>query len=71
MVATIEPKKTAKRRTKVTKPHCEAECLDCDWTLVSANALGVAAQHTDRHGHETRVEVTRVIRYVPGTGADD
>ena len=40
-----------------------ADCRDCDWVSEAKNALGNAAQHADKHGHEVNVEIVRVVTY--------
>lgn len=42
-----------------------AECHDCGWVAESKNALGLAAQHSDRHGHYVSVEQTLGVSYFP------
>jgi hypothetical protein len=42
-----------------------AECQDCGWTALTRNALGLAAQHSDRHGHFVRIEQTTGVSYGP------
>ena len=37
--------------------HADAYCTECDWTASSKNAMGLAAQHVYRTGHEVRVEI--------------
>ena len=45
-----------------------AECLDCEWDAEGRNAVGLAAQHHDRHGHTVRATQSIGIRYglLPG-----
>lgn len=45
-----------------------AACRDCEWRGYRNNAVGLAAQHSDRTGHEVRVEVCRFIYYRPRWG---
>ena len=40
-----------------------AFCVECDKTWDSRNALGVAAQHNQRTGHEVAVEMTYSHRF--------
>lgn len=40
-----------------------AFCHDCDWTLESKNALGVAANHSSHHQHDVSIETTLVKSY--------
>jgi len=34
-----------------------ANCSDCDWFVEAKNAMGVAAQHADREGHEVDLDL--------------
>lgn len=52
-----------RRRTAVTKPDIQAECLDCGFRQYGVNGQGLAAQHADRTGHWVRVEVSRAVNY--------
>lgn len=40
-----------------------AECANCGWTDGGKGALGRAALHHDRSGHEVRVETVTVVVY--------
>lgn len=40
-----------------------AECGNCAWADSSKGALGRAALHHDRSGHEVRVETVTVVVY--------
>ena len=35
-----------------------AECQTCGWVAESRNAMGLGAQHAERHGHHVAVEQT-------------
>lgn len=37
--------------------HAEAECIECGWKTYSFNAMGSAARHHYKTGHEVHVEV--------------
>ena len=49
--------------------HCwrffdySAECQDCEWQSYARNALGNAAQHHDRTGHNVNIEVQGNVSY--------
>ncbi len=36
--------------------HVLAYCSVCEWNAGTKNGMGLAAQHTNRTGHETKVE---------------
>lgn len=38
------------RRSSIIE--AEAMCEDCDWTVEAGNAVGLAAQHHKRTGHD-------------------
>lgn len=40
-----------------------AECKDCGWVSEANNALGNAAQHARKYGHEVMIEQTIVVIY--------
>ena len=40
-----------------------ASCMVCDFEQFARNAVGLAAQHTQRTGHETITEVTRAVSF--------
>ena len=40
-----------------------AWCNDCDFIATKQNALGLAAQHHDRTGHDVQIEVEGHIHY--------
>lgn len=42
-----------------------ADCEDCSWKSNARNALGSAAQHSDKYGHFVRVEQTIGVAYGP------
>jgi hypothetical protein len=46
-----------------------AGCDRCAWTVMGANAQGLAAQHHDKKHHPTHVEITTLIRYGSGGSA--
>lgn len=46
-----------------------AECANCGWTDASKGALGRAALHHDRTGHEVKVETTTLVVYGDRTAA--
>lgn len=46
------------------RPDFEAECLDCGWSAITANAHGLGVQHARKNGHHVRVEVYRVYHYM-------
>lgn len=41
----------------------EAQCANCGWADGRKGALGRAALHHDRTGHEVRIETTTVVVY--------
>ena len=43
----------------------------CDFEQFARNAVGLAAQHTQRTGHETITEVTRVVSFKVDSGDDE
>jgi hypothetical protein len=43
-----------------------AECRSCGWNSWASNALGNAAQHADRTGHEVHAEQTIGVTYNRG-----
>lgn len=45
------------------QPHIDYFCETCNSEYHGPNALGLAAQHTDRTGHETRWQVIRTGRF--------
>jgi hypothetical protein len=50
-----------------------AFCQDCDWSVESNNAQGVAAQHADKYGHEVKGELAYSYHVTPeqsSTGTD-
>lgn len=54
------------KREKTTYPTQRiAECEDCDARWEGRNALGLAALHTDHHGHTTRAECIKVTKFKP------
>lgn len=52
---------TERERT-VTEAH-RAECQGCAWQDAAAGALGRAALHHDRSGHQVRIVVERIVTY--------
>lgn len=54
---------TEPRLTKAGTLAIEAECQVCGWCSGARNALGNAAQHHDKTGHEVYVELTTFVRY--------
>jgi hypothetical protein len=52
----------SERERTVTETH-RAECQACDWQDAAAGALGRAAIHHDRFGHEVRIVVERIVTY--------
>jgi len=44
-----------------------AVCCDCGWELEARNAMGVAAKHHYKTGHEVQVEMTysQIFGYNP------
>ena len=46
----------SQRRKKSGLIHYDGHCQDCDMEFSSANAVGLAARHTDATGHHTYVE---------------
>lgn len=40
-----------------------ARCTECRWSMVSAGALGSAAQHHDKTGHVVDAQQTIRVRY--------
>ena len=53
----------AERQARAKLLRAYATCWTCGWELESNNAVGVAAQHARRYGHQVDVEVTRNIRF--------
>ena len=53
----------------MARRHCwrwfdyRALCADCGWELFAKNALGLAAQHHDRTGHNVNVEIHGHVSY--------
>lgn len=43
--------------------EARAECHDCGWFVVSANAQAVGAKHATYHGHLVMVDITRHFEY--------
>jgi hypothetical protein len=54
-----------KRRTFTGLVSVVARCDDCGWTCTGRNAMGLAAQHCDRHAHTVRCEQTIGVTYAP------
>lgn len=52
-------------RVTYTCRTVRAWCDDCGKSWHSKNAQGVAAQHTDKHGHITHVEIAQSVSYYP------
>lgn len=50
------------RERTVTETQ-RAECQACTWTDDAAGALGRAAIHHDRTGHEVLIVIVRDVRY--------
>jgi hypothetical protein len=42
---------------------CNGYCVDCGIENSANNAVGWAAQHARRSGHDVRVEVTRMVAF--------
>lgn len=51
------------RKTRAGLVHVFGYCENCDWQVGSKNGVGLAAQHTDRTGHTTRVETGYAITF--------
>lgn len=51
------------RKTHTGLAGVTADCKTCGWNAQTRNALGLAAQHADRTGHEVHVEQTTIIIY--------
>lgn len=45
--------------------EASAECYECNWRCEARNAVGLAAQHTDRTGHVCASQQTLVTTYGP------
>jgi hypothetical protein len=43
--------------------EARAECFACDWLVESDNAVGLAAQHHKRTGHEVMSSQTIKVHY--------
>ena len=43
--------------------RCYANCFDCGWELDARNAMGVAAQHAKKYGHQVHVETTLLVMF--------
>lgn len=41
-------------------------CHECGKSWASRNVMGVAAQHADRYGHQTWVELGSAFEITPG-----
>jgi hypothetical protein len=53
-----------RRSTHTGLVHAQAKCDDCPWEAGSRNALGLAAQHADRHpDHTVTAEIGRIVIY--------
>ena len=46
--------------------HVLAGCSVCDWSAGAKNGMGLAAQHTNRTGHETWVETGHAYKLTLG-----
>jgi hypothetical protein len=42
-----------------------ADCDDCDWNVSGKNAMGLAAQHAEREGHEVGGEFYKAFEMEP------
>jgi hypothetical protein len=51
------------RPTKTEKAVQLAVCQNCSWQDSAVGALGRAAQHHDRTGHEVHTEITMRVIY--------
>jgi tryptophanase len=58
-------KKKSDRVKRHSPAYMQARCTVCDWECSSKNALGVAAQHCDKHGHEVFVDIERTVGFTP------
>lgn len=50
-------------RERTVVEEARAECQGCEWTDAAAGALGRAAIHHDRTGHEVSIVLVRTITY--------
>lgn len=52
---------------RLTYRFCDysAKCDDCGWTATSRNALGLAAQHSDRHQHTVHTQTFGGVTFTP------
>ena len=57
------------RPTTSTLIEARADCERCNWSVVGANAQGLAAQHYDKKLHKVRVRTTNEIVYGRLSGA--
>lgn len=55
----------AERATWTGLVLSEARCETCGWECYTANAQGLGAQHSDRHGHTVHVDMARATTYTP------
>lgn len=53
----------AQRKTRTGIVSVSGWCLNCEKKWDARNALGLAALHHDKTGHEVQVEQTMVIAY--------
>lgn len=56
----------ANRVTDTRIEEVSAQCQGCEWTAQDVGALGRAAQHHDRTGHE--VHIMQTLRVIYGEG---
>jgi hypothetical protein len=53
----------AERVTYKSPTFACARCCDCDWTLDSKNAIGVAAKHSDKYDHWVDVDISSSVSF--------
>ena len=63
----------SQRKSKGGLIHIYGQCEVCGMTFDAKNGVGLAAQHTDRTGHQTRVETGYSVSFYVGEykGASD